>query len=179
MIPAHIDTPEVVNEVLPQAQTQATSTSNKSTKDQVDQVRTYRKTTLEAVITREVSALAFAVKSAVVRLMSAARTQFALDDFKEAESEVAEAQQSAPVAARALANFTGKSPRSYPEFLGMYEETTQVKAIASNCLKSVYWLAKEEASPPLKKRAAPRETRAASVEALKGTRNKKLSINAL
>ncbi|KAG3065689.1 hypothetical protein PC122_g18047 [Phytophthora cactorum] len=63
MIPAHIDTPEVVNEVLPQAQTQATSTSNKSTKDQVDQVRTYRKTTLEAVITREVSALAFAVKS--------------------------------------------------------------------------------------------------------------------
>ncbi|KAG2971890.1 hypothetical protein PC118_g16016 [Phytophthora cactorum] len=137
MIPAHIDTPEVVNEVLPQAQTQATSTSNKSTKDQVDQVRTYRKTTLEAVITREVSALAFAVKSgdilkgskhaigvteglgatiangeassdrgavasateAVVRLMSAARTQFALDDFKEAESEVAEAQQSAPVAA--------------------------------------------------------------------------------
>ncbi|KAG2811745.1 hypothetical protein PC111_g15106 [Phytophthora cactorum] len=193
MIPAHIDTPEVVNEVLPQAQTQATSTSNKSTKDQVDQVRTYRKTTLEAVITREVSALAFAVKSgdilkgskhaigvteglgatiangeassdrgavasateAVVRLMSAARTQFALDDFKEAESEVAEAQQSAPVAARALANFTGKSPRSYPEFLGMYEETTQVKAIASNCLKSVYWLAEEEASPPLKKRAAP------------------------
>ncbi|KAG6946346.1 hypothetical protein JG688_00016090 [Phytophthora aleatoria] len=151
MIPADIDTPEVVNEVLPQAQTQATSTLNKSTKDQVDQVRTYRKTTLEAVITCEVSALAFAVKSAVVRLMSAARTQFALDDIKEAESEVAETQQSVRVAARALANFTGKSTRSNPEFLGMYEETTQFNAIASSCPKSVYWLTEEEASLPLKK----------------------------
>ncbi|KAG3113897.1 hypothetical protein PI125_g6933 [Phytophthora idaei] len=189
MIPADIDTPEVVNEVLPQTQTQATSTLHKSTKDQVDQVRTYRKPTLEAVITCEVSALAFAVKSgdilkilkyavgvaeglgaalangvassdggavvsateAVVRLMSAARIQFALDDIKEAESEVADAQQSVRVAARALANFTGKSARSNPEFLGMYEETTQFKAIASNCPKSVYWLTEEEASLPLKK----------------------------
>ncbi|KAG3064330.1 hypothetical protein PI124_g21994 [Phytophthora idaei] len=61
MIPADIDTPEVISDRLPQAQTQALSTLNKTTKYQVDQVQKYRQSTLEAVIVSEVPALAFAV----------------------------------------------------------------------------------------------------------------------
>ncbi|KAG2890327.1 hypothetical protein C6341_g24820 [Phytophthora cactorum] len=169
MIPADIDTPEVISDRLPQAQTQALSTLNKTTKDQVDQVQKYRQSTLEALIVSEVSALAFAVKSGdilkflhhakgvaeglgatiankvdssergtvvnatedVVRLINAARTQFALHDAKEEESEVADSQNSARVAFRALANST----------------------VTSYCLKNVYWFPEEGASSlPTKKR---------------------------
>ncbi|KAG4038803.1 hypothetical protein PC123_g25637 [Phytophthora cactorum] len=184
-IPADIDTPEVISDRLPQAQTQALSTLNKTTKDQVDQVQKYCQSTLEDVIVSKVSALAFAVKSVdilkvlhhakgvaeglratiankvgssergtvvhatedVVRLMNAGRTQFALHDAKEAESEVAGSQKSARVASRALANSTGKYVRTNPEFLTLYEERTQFKAVTSSCLKNVYWFPEEEASP--------------------------------
>ncbi|KAG2765070.1 hypothetical protein PC129_g21555 [Phytophthora cactorum] len=191
MIPADIDTPEVISDRLPQAQTQALSTLNKTTKDQVDQVQKYRQSTLEALIVSEVSALAFAVKSGdilkflhhakgvaeglgatiankvdssergtvvnatedVVRLINAARTQFALHDAKEEESEVADSQNSARVAFRALANSTGKYARTNPGCLSLYEEITQLKAVTSYCLKNVYWFPEEGASSlPTKKR---------------------------
>ncbi|KAG6951311.1 hypothetical protein JG687_00013704 [Phytophthora cactorum] len=153
MIPADIDTPEVISDRLPQAQTQALSTLNKTTKDQVDQVQKYRHSTIANKVDSSERGTVVNATEDVVRLINAARTQFALHDAKEEESEVADSQNSARVAFRALANSTGKYARTNPGCLSLYEEITQLKAVTSYCLKNVYWFPEEGASSlPTKKR---------------------------